>query len=224
MMLPLSGTTAIEKVSMGITVMSALQPYFRYGMRTCCGFPHVIMEGTLEDWQMIRKKAEELIQTRCVDWFAGKWLPALLSILDKFVSEYENAATPSKAADAIFWNSMVKRGGTEGSGAISYFSGWINVFFPYLTGSQQRANPFACIPYDAKTFSVVHKRPGPDVNFFPSGLSTVSVIWACFNKEIPLEFNSGFLCAKQDPTTKAISPAIGWYIMRTQDQTSVEAL
>jgi hypothetical protein len=141
-------------------------------------------------------------------------LPALLSILDKFVSEYENAATPSKAADAIFWNSMVKRGGTMGSGARTFFSGWINVFFPYLIGTQERSNPFAYVPYDEKTFSVVHKRPGPDVNFFPSGLSKVSVTWAYFDQEIPLEFNSGFLCAKQDPTTKAISPVICWYIMR----------
>jgi hypothetical protein len=102
MMLPLSGTTAIEKVSMGITVMSALQAYFTYRTITSCGFPYIIMEGTLEDWQMIRKKAEELIQTRCLSSFAEKWLPALLSILDKFVSEYENAATVTADADENF--------------------------------------------------------------------------------------------------------------------------
>jgi hypothetical protein len=225
MMLPLSGTTAIEKVSMGITVMSALQAYFKYRVVTSCGFPYIIMEGTLEDWQMIRKKAKELIQTRCLSSFAEKWLPALLSILDKFVSEYENAATSTKTVDATFWNSMVKRGATSGSGAISYFSGWINVFFPYLTSRYVKENRFAFVPYDAETFAAVNNNSrnsrssssGPDVNFFPEGMSMAPVTWSYFNRDIPLEFKSGFICAKQDPITKAITPELGWYIMRTTD-------
>jgi hypothetical protein len=35
--------------------------------------------------------------------------------------------------DEDFWQSMVKRGGTHGSGARTWYCGWLNTFFPYGT-------------------------------------------------------------------------------------------
>ena len=31
------------------------------------------------------------------------------------------------------WNSLVKLGGWHGSGMGTYFNGWINIFYPYIT-------------------------------------------------------------------------------------------
>ena len=67
----LTGTTTIEHVTMGITVMDALQSYFDSIMRTLCGFPSITLEGSLADWQLIRSKAESLIRTRCRSMVTG---------------------------------------------------------------------------------------------------------------------------------------------------------
>lgn len=51
-------TTATENISMQVTVMDVAKNYFEYKMTTICGYPKVILEGTLEDWQLIRVNAE----------------------------------------------------------------------------------------------------------------------------------------------------------------------
>ena len=236
----LSGTTDIEKITMGITVMDALQTYFEYIAYSLCGFPSITLEGTLSDWQLIRLKAEQLIRDRCLSSFADKWLLALLPVLDKFVSEYTAASTPdSTTVDTIFWNSMIRRGGKHGSGGFSFFNGWINIFFPYLKENEE--NEYAYVRYEESLFSIpapvkkekedeeeeddddddddyhdynMYDQPmrGQDCNTYPEGLSSVPVTWLYYDETIPLEFRSGFVCAKQDPITKAIMPAMAWYI------------
>ena len=111
--------------------MDACKNFFSYGMMTCCGFPSVVLEGTKNDWQVLRQNAELLITTRCTDEFAQWWLPALLPLLEKFIQEYEKG-TNGSAGDDRFWNSCVKRGGRTGSGAKSWFNGWINILFPFI--------------------------------------------------------------------------------------------
>jgi len=68
---------------------------------------------------------------RCVKSFAEWWRESLLPILDKFVEE-RKAAQAGQEIDHAFWNNMIKRGATHGSGARSWFSGWFNIFFPYI--------------------------------------------------------------------------------------------
>lgn len=43
-------TSATENISMQVTVMDVAKNYFEYKMTTICGYPKVILEGTLEDW------------------------------------------------------------------------------------------------------------------------------------------------------------------------------
>merc|ERR1719253_2365013 len=96
-----------------------------------CGFPSVLMEGTLDDWTLLRRNAELLIAGRCEQAFAKKWCAALLPVLDMLVEEYSKGLHGG-SPDEPFWNSMCKRGGTSGSGARTWFNGWFNIFFPYI--------------------------------------------------------------------------------------------
>jgi hypothetical protein len=59
-------------------------------------------------------------------------MPALIPLLEKFIEEYEKAEN-GKAGDEKFWNSCVKRGGTQGSGAKTWFNGWINILYPFIS-------------------------------------------------------------------------------------------
>jgi hypothetical protein len=204
--------------------MDVLQNYFEYRVSTLCGFPSITLEGQLEDWQKIRVNAETLISQRCKAEFAADWLPALLPLLDKFIEEYQKAqqGIPS---DEVFWNSMCKRGSTGGSGGYTWFTGWFNIFFPYL--KENEVNCY-CVPYST---SLDYVREGrvpnsrsmvPDIRYFPDGLSTAPVKWMYFGKEILLEFKSGFICAKQDPETKTISANMAWYIVFKDEDSEKE--
>jgi len=111
--------------------MDACKSFFSYGMRTTCGFPYVILEGTEDDWLTLRNTSEQLIMNRCENEFAKYWCDALIPVLDKILEEYRHGKNGDKP-DSPFWNSFVKLGGTSGSGAKSWFNGWINIFYPYI--------------------------------------------------------------------------------------------
>jgi hypothetical protein len=48
-----------------------------------CGISKVMLTGTLEDWQKVKEKTENLRKYEC-DW----WLDFLLPVLDKFILAY----------------------------------------------------------------------------------------------------------------------------------------
>jgi hypothetical protein len=56
----------------------------------------------------------------------------LLPVLDKIVEEYQKPGQ-GIAPDEPFWSSLLKLGGSSGSGAYTWFNGWVNIFFPYVT-------------------------------------------------------------------------------------------
>ena len=76
-----------------------------------------------------------MINSRCEDEFAQWWLLALIPLLDKFIDEY-GKAVKGEPGDSSFWNSFVKRGGRKGSGAKTWFNGWINILFPFINNEK----------------------------------------------------------------------------------------
>lgn len=219
-----SGTTAAEDISQKVVVMDICKNFFSYRCTTKCGFPQITLEGTIADWQLLHEAAERLL-TRCEQGFATKWASSLLPVLDKLV-----AARRGAEIDALFWNSMCKRGGTTGSGARTWFNGWINIFFPYI---KRRENGY-CEPYSPTNRYVVpvsnemeertgRLARGPDRLDFGSGMSQAPVIWEHYAKKIPLDFNAGFTGATQDPETLEITPHVSWFITYTPPEPARQA-
>jgi hypothetical protein len=212
---PFSGTTGVEDIAQKIVVMDICKNYFDYKCSTCCGFPEITLEGTLEDWTLLREATQRLLE-RCAASFKTQWSASLLPLLDRL------AAARAGEVDAAFWNSMCKRGGTTGSGARTWFNGWINVFFPYI---DKRPNGY-CVPYspssgyvleglEEKWYGMCEEREGcsgPDCEDFGSGMSSAPVTWNYLGKEMNLDFNAGFVGAVQDAKTLQIRPQISWFI------------
>jgi len=217
-------TTAIENVAQKIVVMDICKNYFTYKCMTMCGFPSITLEGSAQDWQLLRQHAEQLLLQQCKPEFAASWSKALLPVLDKFVT-----ASATGEVDERFWNSLCKRGGTQGSGSRTWFNGWMNVLFPYIDSNPNRY----CVPYSPSAGYVQEGREekwycrfrepvpegvqGPDCEDFPSGRSEAPVIWEYLGTKINLKFVSGFVGATQDPETLAISPHVGWFIVAADE-------
>lgn len=221
-----SETTEVENIALKITVMDACKSFFSFRCSTCCGFPAVILEGTEADWVALREHAEQLIPSRCEPEFAKVWLASLLPVLDIFVTEYNKSANDGGPPDEPFWNSMIKRGGTRGSGARTWYNGWINIFFPYILRSVNRYLE----PYSPENEYVKEGRDGgrygmrappgvqgPDCSDFPKGLAEAPVVWDYNGTEVKLKFKAGFVAATQDPERGVVSPMVGWFIAHDND-------
>lgn len=216
-----SNTSAVENIALKITAMDITKSFFSFKCSTLCGFPSVIMEGVLEDWVLLRRNAELLIKNRCQRAFAEEWCTALLPLLDILVKEYRKGITGEDTPDEQFWNSMCKRGGTSGSGAQSWFNGWINILFPYIMEKPNRHT----VPYSGNNgyvkegrdggrygMDAPHDVQGPDCSDFPGGLAAAPVVWDYFGKDMKLKFKAGFIGAEQDTETGVIKPMVGWFI------------
>ncbi len=72
----------------------------------------------------LRSKSRSLIQQKCLPDFSSMWLPALYSVLDRLVEQYDNPTV----VDIEFWESFCDKESHRFSGATSSIDGCVNVF------------------------------------------------------------------------------------------------
>lgn len=226
-----STTSELERLVGRIAIMDVCKSFFSYTMRTMCGFPSVTLLGTRDDWVGLDARIDGLMAL-CDDELAAKWGPALHSVTQKFVRAFDGET------DEAFWQSMCKRGGREGSGGYSWYTGWVNVFLPFIKGSNPR-NGFQfnryCVPYSPDAGYVQeglkevfydlfsdeptwdrpppdHTIGGPDVNFLPSAVCEAPVQWQYFHETFPLVFQAGIVGFQQTPSG-ALRAVVGWSVV-----------
>eukprot|EP00484_Ammonia_sp_Unknown_P010376 CAMPEP_0197074826 /NCGR_PEP_ID=MMETSP1384-20130603/211301_1 /TAXON_ID=29189 /ORGANISM="Ammonia sp." /LENGTH=447 /DNA_ID=CAMNT_0042513667 /DNA_START=62 /DNA_END=1405 /DNA_ORIENTATION=+ len=156
-----STSTLTEKIAAKITLMATVKHYFEYEMMACvCGFPEITLDGTVEDWILLRQKVQTLLSSKCDKRFGEKWAKSLLPVLDRFVAAFKGDIS------MVFWNSMIWRGqwaymkgsGAYGMGAKTkqykqFLSGWINVFFPFVGSKEDYENEWCFKPYEGDNHS-----------------------------------------------------------------------
>lgn len=120
-----------------ITIMSAMKNYFKYeAIMMVCGISSINLEGTLEDWEKIKKKLEFFSKNEFgLNW----WTKHLIPIIDKII-ETKICYNKNKDIDENlrkFWKDIirVKRGGVYQPDVID---GWIVKFLPNI--SEERIN------------------------------------------------------------------------------------
>lgn len=209
-----SSTTRETHLTAKVMIMDVLKSYFDYGMMTRCGFPSITLEGTQEDWQLLVKKTDKLLEL--APEFKEKWGPAIIPLLRKFVEPF------SGTIDDVFWNSMIKRGATHGSGARQWYTGWLNILFPYLRDGENRYAftayapdlPYAKIGLTHDEEGSFHGRTnGPGRRVFPTCIAQVPVDWDYLGTHHDVFLQSGFMGVTQNPTTLALKPFTGWRIV-----------
>jgi hypothetical protein len=187
-----STTGPVEKAASEVVLMGAMRAYFSYEMRTLCGIPEITLLGTVDDWKLVRTKAQNLVEFNC-----GAWVKGLDTVLTQFVNAAEGRP------EIRFWESLCKFGGGSGG---PYVSGAVNVFFPYL--KHNRPNP-SVLAWDKHGMA----GGGPTPDQFPVGLTGVPFVWDYRGNEFDMTFLGGFVGVSQDPTSLQVRPAIGWSVM-----------
>ncbi len=178
--------------------MDSVKSYFKYHLRTRCGIPQVVLEGTVADWERLRDRTQSLGKTYAVRW----WTDRLLPILDRV------ARTAAGKADVPLWQSIYKW--IDGSGG-PYVTGWILAFFPYV-GRDEPKDPNPALRPGYKTSEREPWINGLTTDQLPGPLSKVPFLWKYENRRFQMELLAGFVGFTQDVETLRLRPKIGWAV------------
>ncbi len=197
-----STTTSYEQIASEITLMETTKAYFDFVViYAACGIPEITLLGTTEDWQKVYDKT---MQLRSFD--LAWWVDELKPILKQFVKASEGDV------DTKFWRNMFKWHTQKEYGAPNIIDGWIVKFFPYDKYGKR---------FDLKTLtrdsSLPDEMAEADVRFveiFPDGSSAETMI----------ELYGGFVGLEQNPENYALTPKIGWKVVKNDDTPMVERM
>ncbi len=205
-----STTSPIDHVAYQITLLHAQQKGFSYSVESGCGIPWIVLRGTTEDWEMIKKKLSILNSLGM-----KKWKASLLPIIDQFI-----AASKGKA-DKSFWANIYKDKTSYGTYAIT---GWIHQLFPYITN---RNDSTTYLPDWEISVNGITYQPNPFLNkkvtssdnltsdYFPSSVLKVPFVWHNHyeGRTDSLYLWSGIWGAKQYGD-KTLEPFISWVLTK----------
>ena len=193
-----STTGAVERAASEVALLDAMQAYFHYEVVTRCGLPAIELEGTVDDWREIARRAQ-VFRGWGLDW----WIDELEPILDQFVTAADGSV------DRPFWESIYKWQGPAGSGA-QYVTGWVLNLFPYLNNpATESAPPVYRNPWLGA--ADIHEGPGRDA--FPCLPSKAPFIWDYHDIKFNMSFIGGLIGMRQDAETLSLRPEIGWAVL-----------
>jgi len=198
-----STTGIIERTVAQIGLMDAVSDYFDYHVMTLCGIPSITLEGTPEDWESVRERAQVFREFE-LDW----WLDALLPILDQLVSASRGDV------DATFWRNIIKKDSMSGG---PYLSGWVVSLIPYILTYEDvgSARVFVRNPHLGTLGARL------SMSDLPTSISRVEAQWSYLGEPVSIVFHAGTWGMHYDPETKALTPVLGWMVRRVEDFSSL---
>jgi hypothetical protein len=197
-----STTGMVERMVSQIVLMDAVKPYFDYlEFLIGCGIPSVTLEGTPDDWKLLREKTRRL-----GEFGVSEWTDRLDPILEQFVAASQGMPDPD------FWWDMAIKGrprnfhllevsGGCGSpvGEPTKFDGWFLEFIPFDANWSRPKK----IAYDHNLIPLMTSVP--IIQYVDDGAGNCLGINA-------LELRAGIVGLSQDNETKALRPEIGWLV------------
>lgn len=202
-----STTGPVEKAASQVVLMNCFQQYFEYKCYLICGIPSITLEGTVQDWKILKEKVLSLAEYD-VKW----WIEAMTPVLDQFI------ATASGNVNYEFWKKIyhMRGGGAYKPGP--FVTGWILSFFPYY-----RTQGDMCVKNEYlnlwKQVTPANHTNDQDNRGFLCSQFTEGVVSTPFKAvdvmkgiEYPMQFFAGFMAVSQDFDTKSIRPEIGWAV------------
>jgi hypothetical protein len=195
-----TSTPAVE-IANAVALMDCFQGYFDYVFMCVCGIPSVILEGSTEDWTLLKEQVAALHESDLeLDW----WTEHLLPLCDQFVCASRGEV------DRAHWNDILKLVAKYG---VDELNGWILKFIPYVRGYDKtfsERNPVLVNLVDDNGRAVQFYRCTSET--LPTGISQAPVTCMINSQQVPLDFLAGFTCVTQDSETLALRPMIGWAI------------
>ena len=216
-----STTGMVERMTSQITLMDAVKPYFDFVEHLIgCGIPSVTLEGTPDDWKLLRKKTREL-----GNYGVKEWTDRLDPILKEFV-----AASEGKPNVEFWWDMAIKGRPLDfhlkSDGCIplydaTEFDGWFLEFIPFdLTWKRNSDNIYEELSLEPLVYDTYRVRPkkieyGHKLPPIMTSVPVTQHIEDGYGNIIQtnyLEVRAGIVGLTQDVETKTLRPEIGWLV------------
>lgn len=190
-----STTGTVERMASEIVLMETAKSFFEFIIIYAgCGFPSVTLTGTVEDWQSIADKTEQLRNLG-----AGRWAKDLKPILKEFVEAAKGKPDRDFWQDIVMTKATYKlRGGACSEEEPTLLDGWFLKFLPYDKDGK---------PTPAKVPHSYSK--------MPQQMSSVPVKYIEPNTVINLELSSGIVGYKADENG-CVSFQLGWAVSKSE--------
>jgi Domain of unknown function (DUF4419) len=182
-----STTGPTEAAVHSMAFMDAVKHFYSFSIATRCGIPHIEIEGTQADWQLLLASLSALD-----DLGLTAWKKQLEKILGHFCAAFDGEA------DTEFWQGIYLIHGSRMSGEATTVSGWLTHLFPYLAdGSKNTGGGNG------------KKKKGLPPSAFPRGISTTQ----CTDDDTKVTY---LLCSGMLGTTidagGVCSAELGWVV------------
>jgi len=154
-----STTGPNQLIASQIMVMSSVQKYFSYGIRTLCGIPGVEMKGTEQDWiKMIAntKNLEELLAPILKHIGLEEWFRKTIAMLWKLLDTFKGNP------DTDWWSHILSFNKRYGSGARQWWSGWMIDFLNAGSAETLKDFPSGVVSVPVKIKDVIGGPPVED--------------------------------------------------------------
>ena len=188
-----STTSPIDNNISRSMVMAVASEYYSYSVFTSCGIPKIKVNGTKEDWVLLKDSFNKLALRLNMKW----WAKGLNPILDEFINIFDGKI------NLEHWKSIYKYYNPKGCGSPS-FNGWISRFLPYT--KEFVRDEFTYIKHSDWNKRIF-------ISDIPSGITFVDVKWIYYGRTIPLKLYTGFIGIQVDTTTKMLKAARGYALM-----------
>ena len=191
-------TNSVTLATSQLTIMSTMKQYFKYEEDIFgCGISSITLEGSLEDWEKLKKKFEFLSKKEFgLNW----WMEHLIPIIDKIIETKKHYIQNKNINNKIrnFWKDMIrlKIGGIYKPSVID---GWIVKFIPNLTEEEP------------KVYEKLKDKDIPDEIIFCPMKLTFKTLFS--ETEYDCGLYSGFYGMIQDESDYTVKPVIGYSIV-----------
>ena len=198
-----STTGTVERLASEIVLMETTKSFFEFIIVSAgCGFPSITLTGTVEDWQSIADKTEQLRNLG-----AGRWAKDLKPILKEFVEAAKGKPDRDFWQDIVMTKATYKlRGGGCSEEEPTQLDGWFLKFLPY--DKDGKPTP-ATVPH---TYSKM-----------PKQMSSVPVKFIEVDTVINLDLSGGIVGYNADENG-CVSFLLGWAVSRSEAEENIEKI
>ena len=188
-----STTSPVDANISRTMTMAVASEYYSYRVTTLCGIPKIKVNGTKEDWTLLKDSFNRLASQLDMKW----WADGLNPILDEFINIYDDKI------NLKHWKNIYKYYEPEGCGAPD-FSGWISRLFPYTKDLYSDTEKYIKRNDWNKKL---------DFKQVPRGITFIDIRWEYFQEIIPLKLYTGFIGMQVDTTNNMLKASRGYALV-----------
>ena len=182
-----------------LSIMGAFKKYFDYRMfLPVCGIPYIILEGNVEDYIKIKKKAEKLSKYK-FEWYINRIIPHIEKMIEAkkgnidnnyFKNFVQNSEITEKRLDGCLFDIYEVK--------VDFITGWILDFFAYDNNGKR---------FSDKSLEV------SKLSYLASQIITVpfTIIEEITQKKYNMKYKVGFFGCDQNETNEEF-PVQGWIV------------